>query len=106
MKNTKQRIAIIQMTIVTNAFASMTETSYERKRWMGCKSCILAKQDLFTEFTSLAKLNFESSNTPRLQTTFVGERQFLKMLTGKESLCHLYLSVEPKTINYVLSGFI
>ena len=38
-------------------------------------------------------------------TTSVGERQLARILTGNESLSHLYLSLAPKTVNSVLSGF-
>ena len=41
----------------------------------------------------------------RLRTTSAGERQFPRILTGSESLSHLCLSLAPKTMNSVLSGF-
>ena len=37
--------------------------------------------------------------------TSVGERQLPRILTGNESLSHLYLSLAPNTMNSVLSGF-
>ena len=49
------------------------------------------------------KQNFASNRTPRLRTTSAGERQFLRILTGSESLSHLCLSLAPKTMNSVLS---
>ena len=45
------------------------------------------------------KQNFASNRTPKLHTTSVGERQLPRILTGNESLSHLYLSLAPKTMN-------
>ena len=49
------------------------------------------------------KQNFASNRTPRLRATSVGKRQLPRILTGNESLSHLYLSLAPKTMNSVLS---
>ena len=74
--------------------------------WGEAVSQNVHRQLIFEQFILIYRtINLESHSTPRFRTTSVGERQFPKMFTGNESLSNLYLSIEPKTINSVFSGF-